>query len=71
MWLFFYIYKLTRNPYLTKNLFFFFFFFGGGGWVGGGKGRGEGKRMCMNKCFKWHFYSSRRTPVLNYFEIHA
>ena len=35
------------------------------GWGGGG--------MCtyMNKCFKWHFYSSRRTPVQNYFEIHA
>ena len=34
---FFYIYKLTRNPYLTKNLFFSFFFLGGGG-----KGRGGG-----------------------------
>ena len=35
---------------------------------GGGRGRGEGKCTCMNKCFKWHFYSSRRTPVQNYFE---
>ena len=70
-------YKLTRNPNLTKNLFFlflFFFFFswggGGGGGVGGGrsKGRGQGKCTCMNKCFKWHFYSS---TVENHFEIHA
>ena len=68
MWLFFY--KLTRNPYLTKNLFYlflFYFFF----WGGGGGGEGGGKCTCMNKCFKWHFYSSRRTPVQNYFEIHA
>ena len=57
-----FFYKLTRNPNLTKNLFFFFFFLGGGG---------EGKYMCMNKCFKWHFYSSKRTPVQNYFEIHT
>ena len=63
----FFFYKLTRNPYLTK----IFFFLGGEGGSKGGKGRGEGKCMCMNKCFKWHFYSSRRTPVLNYFEIHA
>ena len=48
-------------------------FFGGGrgGWRGGGKGRREGKCTCMNKCFKWQFYSSRRTPVQNHFEIHA
>ena len=26
------------------------------------------KCTCMNKCFKWHFYSSRRTPVHNYFD---
>ena len=25
----------------------------------------------MNRCFKWHFYSSRRTIVPNYSEIHA
>ena len=43
----------------------------GGGKGEGGKGRGEGKCTCMNKCLKWHFYSSRRTPVQNYFEIHA
>ena len=24
-----------------------------------------------NKCFKWHYYSSKRTPVQNYFEINA
>ena len=35
VWLF--SYKLTRNPYLTKDLFFFFYFGGGGG--GGGRGR--------------------------------
>ena len=51
-------------------LFFFFFFLGGGG-GGGGRGSGEGKCTCMNKCFKWHLYSSRRMPVQNYFEIHA
>ena len=41
MWLFFfiYIYKLTRNPYLTKNLFFLW---GGGGGGGGGGGREGG-----------------------------
>ena len=55
-----FFYKLTRNP----NLAFFFFFF----FLGGGRG---GKCTCMNKCFKWHFYTSRRTPVENYFEIHA
>ena len=48
----------------------------GGGWwwglreflnwkIGGG---GEG---LVNKRFQWHFYSSRRTPVPNYSEIHA
>ena len=26
---------------------------------------GEGKCTYMHKCFKWHFYSSRRTPVQN------
>ena len=30
---------------------------------------GEGKCTCMNKCFKWQFYSSRRTPVQNYFSV--
>ena len=60
-----FFYKLTRNPNLTKNLFFFF---GGGG---GGEVGGGGKCTCMNKCFKWHFYSSRGTPVQNYFEIHS
>ena len=24
----------------------------------------------MNKCFKWHFYSSKKTTVPNYLEIH-
>ena len=66
----YFFYKLTRNPNLT------FFFWGGGGGGGGGgrrggKGEGEGKCTCMDKCFRWHFYSSRRTPVQNYFEIHA
>ena len=50
-----------RNPNLTKNLFFF----RGGGGGGGGVKRGWGGH------FKWHFYSSKRTPVQNYFEIHA
>ena len=36
------------------------------GWGGGG-----GECTYMNKCFKWHFCSSRRTPVQNHFEIHA
>ena len=25
----------------------------------------------LNKCFKWHFFSSKKTTVPNYFEIHA
>ena len=25
----------------------------------------------LNKCFKWHFYSSRRTTVPNYFEMYG
>ena len=25
----------------------------------------------LNKCFKWHFYPSRRTTVPDYFKIHA
>ena len=54
-----FFYKLTRNPNLTKIFFFFFFFFfffwGGGG---GGKSREEKECTCMNKCFKWRFYSS-------------
>ena len=54
-----FFYKWTTNPNLT-------FFLGGRG-----KGEGEGKCTCMNKCFKWHFYSSRRTLGQNYFEIHA
>ena len=51
----------------------FLVFFSGEGVGGGGRGKGreEGKCTCMNNCFKWHFYSSRRTPVQNYFEIHA
>ena len=66
-------YKLTRNPYLAIvylfiYLFIYFFFF----WGGGGKGRGRvSVRACMNKCFKWQFYSSKRTHVQNRFEIHA
>ena len=71
-----FFYKLTRNPNLTKiSFFFFFFFFGGGGWgergEEAGKGRGEGNCMSMNKCLKRQFYSSRRTPVQNYFEFLA
>ena len=39
-----FFYKLTRNPYLTKNLFFFFFFLVGGGGGGGGCGvKGAGR----------------------------
>ena len=38
---------------------------------GGVKGWAGGKCTYMNKCFKWHFDSSRKTPVQNYFEIHA
>ena len=43
----------------------------GGG--GGGGGLRDWGRKCtyMNKCLKWHFDSSRRTPVQNNFEIHA
>ena len=26
---------------------------------------------CLNKCFKWHFYASKRITVPYYFEIHA
>ena len=62
-----FFYKVTRNPYLI------IVFWEGGvqeGFRGGGGG-GKGEGTCMNKCFKWHFYSSRRTPVQNYFEIHA
>ena len=45
---------------------------GVGGELSKGMGSGGGdKCKYMNKCFKWHFYSSRRTPVQNYFEIHA
>ena len=32
---------------------------------------GGGKGMYMNKCFKFYFYSSKKTPVQNYFEIYA
>ena len=43
--------------------------------LGGGTEEGNcgvvGYWMYMNKCFKWHFYSSRRTPVPNYSETHA
>ena len=39
MWLFFY--KLTRNPYLTKNIFFL----GGGG--GGGRGDKGTRRVSV------------------------
>ena len=75
-----FFYKLTKNPNLTiffSFFFFFFFFFGGGGGGGGlSKGMGWGggggdKCTYMNKCFKWYFYCSRKTPVQNYFEIHA
>ena len=55
-----FFYKLTGNPNLTKIFFFV-----------GGRGVWEGKCTCMNKCFRWQFYSLRRTPVQNYFEIHA
>ena len=49
-------FKLTRNPNLK-----FFFVLGVCVWGGGGGGGGKSKCTCMNKCFKWHFYSSRRT----------
>ena len=55
--------EVVVSDFFDKESIFF--------WGGGGKKRGEGKCMCMNKCFKWYFYSSRRTPVQNYFEIHA
>ena len=64
-------YKLTRNPDLTISFFFFFFFGGGGESFFWGGGERESKCTYMNKCFKWHFYSPRRTSVQNYFEIHA
>ena len=51
-------YKLTNNPNPKKS-----FFFGGGA--------GAAKCTYMYKCFEWHFYSSRRTNVPNYSEIHA
>ena len=60
-------YQLTRNLYLTKKSFFFYFFFL---WREESR-EGEGKCTCMNKCFKWRFYSERRTPVQIFFEIHA
>ena len=52
--------------FFDKSIFFLLCVGGGvgGGWV---KGWGEGKCTYMNKCFKWHFYSSRRPPVQNYF----
>ena len=53
-----FFYKLTKNPHLS---IFCVCVWGGGG---GGKGKGT----CMNKCFKWHFFPSRRTPVQNYFK---
>ena len=54
-----FFYKLKKNPNM-KEIFF----------VGGGGGGGVGVNI-MNTCFKWHFNSSRRTPVPNYSEIHA
>ena len=30
-----------------------------------------GPSIYLNKCFKWHFCSSRKTTVPNYFDIHA
>ena len=43
------------------------------GFVGGGREEEWGGVKCtyMNKCFKWLFYSSMRTSVPNYSEIHA
>ena len=38
----------------------------GGGGGGGVEGGGEGKCTCINKCFKWQFYFSKRTPVQNH-----
>ena len=65
---FFFVFFFKFN--LTK--IFFSSFFSGGGGGGGGRVKGGGVECtCMNKCFKWQFYSSRRTPVQNYFEIHA
>ena len=37
---------------------------------GGGGGNGGNVCVCVNKCFKRHFYYSR-TTVPNYSEIHA
>ena len=49
------------------------FFSGDGGCGGGGGGGGgkEGEVNIMYKCFKWHVYSSRRTTLSTYSEIHA
>ena len=52
---------LTKYPNLKKKL---------GRGMGGERGEGlvnEHEQMC----FKWHFYSSKRTPVPNCSEIHA
>ena len=40
-------------------------------WAGGGGRGGGGGGGLVNKCFKWHFFSSKRTIVPNYSEIHA
>ena len=51
-----FFYKLTRIPYLIKNVLFFFL--GGGGGV---VKEGEGRCMCMNKCFKRHLLFKENT----------
>ena len=56
------VYKLTKNPNLKKKTTFFLFLGGEGGGRAGGR---------VNKCFKRHFYSSRKTTVSNYSDIHA
>ena len=60
------VYKLTRHPYLT------FFFVGGGG---GGWGLKGGVRVSVhartNVSNGNATQSSKRTPVQNYFGIHA
>ena len=64
-----FLYKLTRNPNVTKIFFIYLFFFGGGG----GKGRGRVSVRAYEQMFEMALllFSLRRTPVQNCFEIHA
>ena len=54
-----FFYKLTNDPNIKKNLFFR---------RGGGGGVVAGRVNIIDKCLKWHFYSSRTTnvPILKY-----